>query len=362
MFDNKIYIPILRWKDAEKKGLAKLDTEVMKRLSPCFEFVMPSPKLNEKFKIVKTSKEVWAERIPKITDEFNKYCLSDVALVDVHFIDSDLRVQTIKHILDNHSKINAKIIPVTHILPVNSTEADMKVRELAIEHAKSTEDGICIRIDRFNINDGNLSQVIDEFLSTNQLSIAATDIIIDLGLVDDTTSAEALCSALRAIPQIKACRTFILASGAFPPDLTDIEPFTTKQVTRNDWLLFQKMSPLLAETSRNPVYSDFTIQHPAYGEPISGGNTSASIRYASDTFWQIYRGKGLRGKSSPGFVQYTAQAKLLVNDPVFKKDCCAGDSYVSERATDETKTGNPTTWLTAGINHHMSLVITQLTS
>lgn len=364
MFENKIYIPMLRWKDAEKKGLLKLDPLVRDKLSPCFEFVMPNPKLDDKFNIVKTSKEVLIERIPKIVDDLNKYYSGGALLVDVHLIDGDLRTRVLKHILDNQTKATAKIVPVTYILPESSTDADMEIRRLAMEHAKSTGNGICIRIDRFNINDTNISEVISKFITNNNLSINSTDILVDLGLVGSETSVEVISKSLSSIPQIKECRTFILTSGAFPPDLTDIEPFTTRQIARNDWLLSRKLFPKLKDSIREPIYSDFTIQHPAYAEPVKGGNTSASIRYSSETFWQVYRGKGLRGKNSPGYAQYPAQASLLANDPVFKgSDCnCAGDLYISDKATDGKKPGNPTTWLTAGINHHISLVIKQLTS
>src|SRR5690606_14882870 len=123
-----------------------------------------------------------------------------------------------------------------------------------------SKNGMCIRIDNFNINDKNLPEAISRFTAKNGLSINNTDILVDLGLVDSETSVEAINKSLSRIPQIKECRTFILSSGAFPPDLTDIEPFTTRQIARNDWLLSQKLFPELKESIREPIYSDFTIQ------------------------------------------------------------------------------------------------------
>ena len=54
-------------------------------------------------------------------------------------------------------------------------------------------------------------------------------------------------------------------------------------------------------------------------------------------------------------------AQLIIGQNYFKgADYSDGDKYIAERAADTTKTGNPTTWLKAGLNHHLTLTAKQI--
>ena len=44
MFDFKHYIPVLRWKAAEKDALKNLSEKSRERVTPLLEIIMPSPK------------------------------------------------------------------------------------------------------------------------------------------------------------------------------------------------------------------------------------------------------------------------------------------------------------------------------
>ena len=77
------------------------------------------------------------------------------------------------------------------------------------------------------------------------------------------------------------------------------------------------------------------------------------------------RPSGLKKKKSPGFSQYPAQARLLSTQlEFFGKDFSAGDAYIAEKGKDlNTKeTGNPMTWLRAGINHHLTCTADQVSN
>lgn len=363
MVTIKNYIPVLRWKKAERDALAGLDTKTRESITPLFELIMPAPKRDkgDYNKILSDSKAVLQDNVlPSTINELNKCCPMDsTAFVDVHLIDGELRATTLKQILDGSASAQATLIPVTHIIPVVSTDADMATRSVAVEYATSSDNGLCIRIDRYNLDDDNLAQVITDFVVRNKLDISKTDLLIDLGIVSESDDASSVSAQLAKLPSIGNWRTLILSGGAFPRDLSEFEKHSHNQVVRHDWRVWNTLRN--ASLSRVPYYSDYAIQHPIFYGQIPGTNTSASVRYADEQQWEISRGEGLRNKDGAGHQQYPALAQLIIGQNYFKgADYSAGDKYIAERAVDSTKTGNPTTWLKAGLNHHLTLTARQL--
>ena len=90
---------------------------------------------------------------------------------------------------------------------------------------------------------------------------------------------------------------------------------------------------------------------------------SASIRYTSDDYWLIMRGEDALRKDGPGFDQWPASAMILCDSPEYCTETfSAGDKYIKEMSVQRQETGNPQTWLEAGINHHMTFAVRQITN
>ena len=112
---------------------------------------------------------------------------------------------------------------------------------------------------------------------------------------------------------------------------------------------------------RLPAFGDYTIQHPFYRDPPIRANFSASIRYTTPTEFFVLRGEGVFNERSAGFSQWPAHAMMLMESPEYLGDSFSdGDRYIAERAADPEHTGSASTWLQAGINHHMSLAAQQV--
>lgn len=356
------YVPILRWKKAEKDALEALDPNIRNQIAPLFEFIMPPPIRDKKEfkKVVKESKTVFTDRLSKTIEDINKCSPGGTVYVDVHLVDWDLRVSTLKYILDSANECNAIIIPVTHILPVLGTETDKKVRMTAIDYAKSGAAGLCIRIDRISLDEATLVSDINDFVRGNGLAFENTDLLIDLGVIDEDDEALMIAEKLAALPNLQEWRNVIVTGGAFPKDLSKFEKHSYHKLPRYDWKLWKDL--YAARTlDRIPVYSDYTIQHPIFYGNVLTTNVSASIRYTNDTQWEVMRGEGLNNETGAGHRQYIAHAQTLVRRGFYKgKDCCFGDLYIYERSGPENEnTGTPTTWLKAGINHHLTMVVKQ---
>jgi hypothetical protein len=112
---------------------------------------------------------------------------------------------------------------------------------------------------------------------------------------------------------------------------------------------------------RQANYGDYTIQYGMFPKPLNDANFSASIRYTADDYWVIMRGESVRNKRGPGFAQWPANAQLLCERSEF---CGAsfsyGDEYIARMSRQTKNPGSATTWLCAGINHHLTFVVRQI--
>jgi hypothetical protein len=226
---------------------------------------------------------------------------------------------------------------------------------------------VCLRLEAKDLQRTSLSNDADALLGYFNLAPEEVDLLIDWktlqGFGPDFT---ALCNHL---PHLPRWRTFTFASGAFPMNLTGFSVGRHEQ-KRWDWITWRDQVAKPSSHLRIPTYGDYTIQHPIYivHEPGTILNPSASIRYTCEDYWIIMRGEGLYHKGSPGHEQYPANAYLLSEQEEFcGADFSFGDAYIKERSLELAKEkvekpGNPTTWLEAGVNHHIALVLQQIAS
>jgi hypothetical protein len=326
---------------------------------------MPAPTTDKKDfkKILEDSQSKFLRILPGITQRIIKSWGKDPIFIDVHLLDGGIRSRAFEEILSSATALDIFAVPVIHIIPVTSTDADMATRQTAIKYSKINNRGLCIRIDKSHLNEDHVADHIRNFIKDNGLNIQNTDILVDLQIIEKGTTAGSVAQKLARLPDIDKWRSFIVSGGAFPKDLADLPKHGHYELERWDWSLWKSIinSKVL---KRQPIFSDYTIQHPIHYGSVPGANTSASIRYTNDEKWEIMRGEGLRNPKGAGNKQYPAHAQLMVKASFFKgADYSFGDAYIVERASSHNKkNGNPTTWITAGINHHLTLVTRQIAS
>lgn len=362
MFDYKHYIPILRWKAAEREGLGLLSDDQKKLMTPVIELLMPQPTRPKEGEAPKSPEQLLADSIakfktllPDIPNDILKFWGKAPAFLELNLIDASLRIDALKQILTIGKELDLSLIPVI------SLNANTEFQTTVISLVKKYNSGLCLRLFRSDFNKNTLETDINTFLEKNSLSKNYIDLLVDLQIVDDQCLK--LASLINQIPTIADWRTLTVASGAFPKDLTEfsVNLHKIKRSDWNDWLSQIESDGLI----RKPSFGDYTIQHPIYKEPLPGSNPSASIRYTLEKEWMIMRGQGLRGENSKGHAQYPANAQLLMQQPeFFGADFSFGDSYIAEKGKDvNTKeTGTPRTWLRAGINHHLACVVSNLSN
>lgn len=362
MFDSKHYVPILKWKPAERRALEALIDQEKRLISPLIQLVMPQAKLPKTGEVEKTwegkLEEVsgyFKKKLPNTPQEILKSWGKTPAFIDFSLIYTDsLRLEGLNKILTIGDSLGLFLIPVVNL------SSDIELIKATALLVKKYSNGLCLRLVPADFIDfANLSQKIQNFLTTCSLSEKDVDLLIDLKEEDNKYLK--LIDLSQKNPNLSKWRTFTFASGAFPIDLTNCT-LGENYIPRSDWnnWVGQRNSKKL---QRYPSFADYTILHPIHKESVRFFSPSASIRYTLKEHWLVMRGQ--KGKT----VQYLANAQLLSQDQKFNgvfrgADFSFGDAYIVEKGKDlkTKKTGNATNWLTAGINCHLTCTVSQIAS
>lgn len=341
------YFPIMRWKDAEKGALQLLTPSAKNKITPIIEIVPRSLKL-KKSKLDNVVSLFDADpldikklNLQKTIDEIAATYFPKKIYIDLKY----LRLHQIW-------KFN---VPSNVILTIGLGNPH---EDLILETLKTSSNGICFRITKNDLDSKFFQPRFNRLMRLIGLTKSSIDLLIDLGV---TPKNSPLLEMFDKIPELNNWRTLILSSGSFPTDLTGITRNSIELLSRSDWLYWREQTNSLPIGIRRPLYSDYTIIHPNY-EPPKGGVPSCSIRYTGEINWVVLRGEQVRA-DGPGFEQYNGQAQLLIeHDEYCTEVYSEGDRYIYSMAQDSTHHGNPGTWLKAGINHHLTHVVHQLSN
>jgi len=354
MFDELRYVPVLRCKSAECMALRALFPADKQRITPLVEipptvFVPVKRKRDDRPKRKDPIKAVRS-----IVGALQQVWESRPLFLDLGLLRNDFRIEgrmPLEVFVEEARRRKLSIVPVTSIRASDEHRAAVR--------AVGRRSGVCIRLKEMDLILSDLKDRLRQLHTDIKVHPKRADLIVDFELCyDGATSFAEVCSM---VPALNVWRSFTILSGAFAKNLAD---FTMNSVTtrrRSDWLRWCNQSCDGAALPRRPNFGDYTIQYAKYLEPRPGSRPSASVRYALENDWLILRGEWPGKESGPGREQYTMWARVLCSRPEFSgKDFSAGDAYIAERALDESRTGDPREWLFAGINHHMTLTVRQL--
>ena len=338
MFDHTHYVPVLRWKQAEQHALRDLFPSVKSKLTPFIE----APE--------------WGSSTSHSLLKYPASILKMWGTASFFFgfgpFSSSISANTFEDFFAESTSRGLSIVPATGI-------ADNVALHDAIG-CRSEKDGgeVCIRLYREDLTRPDLSTALDKLMGHLRVNEAATHLVVDLKIHQHSDSLVA--PLLSRIPNITKWRTLTVVSGAFRKNLTGLS-VGRHEFPRSEWTAwFTAVKNHLLP--RKPTFGDYAVLHPYLSEPKPDMNVSASIRYTSFDYWVVMKGEGLRNKSGAGFAQYPANADLLTMQPEFTGAWfSSGDRYISEIALKGKPTGNPKTWLQAGISHHLAFTTDQMT-
>jgi len=364
--DNFCYVPILKWKGAEIKALKELYDRHKKHVCPLIQIIHKEKAEDTLEDLAKRFRD---EQLYKIREGIIDAWGNEKIFVSFNLLyTTELKLESFKVVLEDDLKNEGSIIPVIHL------SDDKKIRDYVFSLAKENNREICLRIipadfgiDN-NININEINSKIKNCLDKYKVKESLVNLIVDISdFGSDKSLYDKYFEASQGIYNISNWRTFAFSGGSFLKDLSSCKTDVDNIYSRSEWV-FWKDQVSNNKLLRIPLFSDYTVQFPVYEKMTQFFQSTCSVRYTLDDDWWILKGK------KGGFDQYLAHASDLVkqHERYYGEDFSFGDKYIKEKADHfeeyrknpkiKKLTGNTPTWLSAGINHHLTVAATQVSN
>ncbi|MDR3026604.1 beta family protein [Chryseobacterium sp.] len=354
MRQNLLYVPILKAKEGEFKGLEVCNQETKDKLIPLFEIVN-IPWNYEEERESKTIDNHLDGIGRKIEDSIN----NNIFFIDSRYIDEDrTTADGIHHLTFLFNDFRAKQLKG---IPVTSFKKHILYRNAVKEIYNEDKLGICLRLEVDEIPSVHLMDQINQFLEFYEITPENVDLVIDLKNITVDSKNLYYLSVTTILnnnfPYIERWNSLILASTSFPSNLSDINANTIDSIERIEWLLYLQIKNNLV--TRIPVFGDYSIANSEITEMDPRIiQMSASVRYTHSDYWLIVRG---RSTKLHGFGQYPNLCRNLIARPEYSgEEFSWADKYIYDCSNGTVGTGNATTWRKVGNNHHFEFVVSQL--
>ena len=346
-FGPNHYVPVLKVKRGEKGALHAIAPNLRPRITPLLEIVEKTnpdasigQHLDTAFKALANSIQAYPR------------CFLDAGEI---FADGP---QAAAEVFQRAAIDGMVFTPVTGVTRTEDVPA-------ALSHRAN---GVALRLTRREFESGLLPVAIPSFMNTHGLTPEDTDLIIDLGPVDDFISVGviALTNAfLGVVPEHIRWRTFTISACSFPSSMGGIQRNSYALVERGEWIAWRdNLNARATVIPRLPTFSDCAIQHPRGVEgfnPITM-QVSASIRYTSVDEWLLIKGESTRVTLAR--IQFPALATQLVSGHLAPRylgpSHCDGCASISSSARGATGLGSAEIWRRLGTIHHITTVVREL--
>ena len=338
------YVPALKLKAGEKDALAILSSTIKQRITPILQVV----------------ERVGPKPIDKHIETAFKKILPAVTGLSRFFIDpmeiASAGPPAAKSVFAECAKLGVPFTPVAApSRPSNLTLAAIQA---------PGRSGLAVRVTRADFESGALA-AFPGYLAAHSISAVETDLIVDLGPVEDMIAdgIAALAEAfISSVPHIAQWRTLTLLASAFPMSMRHVDKDSHDYVERAEWQAWRnnlrKAGPSLP---RPPTFGDWGIQHPVGVEnfdPVKMQG-SAAIRYATGVNWLLIKGRGTR-KLSPG-KQMPGLAAQLTTGALKKsfagRSHCAACALIVAAANGAPSLAGLTKWRQIGTAHHITTTV-----
>jgi len=348
MFGPHHYVPVLKVKQGEKAALLAVASSLQQRITPLLEIVKRKP---DKAPTVEKHLDTAFKRLGASVQDYPR------CFLDARAITPD-GPSAAAQAFQRASSEGIAYVPVTGVTRLVDVEAALAHRDR----------GLALRLTREEFESGELNDKLGEFIDAHNLVPEETDLVVDLGSVDDLVPAgvEALAAGFLAeVPNQERWRTLTMSACAFPLGMGGVERHSHALVERADWVAWRDgLHGCRQSVARLPSYSDGCIQHPRGVEDFDFRTmqVSASIRYAASDAWLLIKGESTR--IAPPGEQFPQLATRLVygtyRERFSGEDHCEGCRGMKAAADGRPRLGSAAVWRRLGTIHHITSVVEAL--
>ncbi|MET3646148.1 beta family protein [Phyllobacterium ifriqiyense] len=350
MFNHLHYVPILKWKLGEYQALTKLSAAVKERITPLLEI----PSIGYDFENSRNSKSL-DDHLKDFGKRLKSKWQNRRCFVDLKYIGASDRLADGTHPLQH-------VLTLAHnegcvVTPVIALTSDAAYLQCVAVDDVAWGNGAALRLRLEDFDRANLASAINDALSAAGVSIADTDLIVDLEdkqFLPVTAFVTTLTTALGLLPSLNLWRSFTIAGTSYPPTLAGITGST--MVLRREWEVYQAFVGTLGAEARIPTFGDYAVAHP---DPVELDmrliKPFAKLRYTTSQHWYIAKGTAVR---TNGFDQYRAMCAAVTTQPFYDGPAFSeSDRYIAACAAGTETTGNLTTWVWVSTNRHVTRVV-----
>lgn len=351
-----IYVPALRLKQGEYRGLQRLSSDVADKIIP--RLVVPPPKERDPEKHRLLSKdEILHETGRRIGDHWK---LRD-AFLDVRFLFPEFGeaecAEWLPKMFDVARRANAQPIPVISLADALGPRATAFRLALATEGSTRA----AIRIESGEIDReiaGHLARVM------SALSVTAEECAIIADFSDsDFSDALAVASIAQAVLEdlqgIGRWR-HIVFQGTNYPEVNPAQSDGIAVVPRNEWLAWKEAIKLDGTSPEHLVFGDYGADSAKFEfKKASGGIPIRHYRYTTPDSWLVVRG------SAVGQVETVMRGvcdRILSSGKFAGRGFSSADDYIYKTAKGWDGPGNGSTWREINTAHHITQVVRDIGS
>lgn len=350
------YVPVLKWRQGEYQALMRLSSEAKEFVVPLIELCPPEFDFE-----TQTMKKTIDQQLSTFANRLKAKWGDRWVFVDGLHLDRQDRMENGRHpmgyIMGEVRKAKCNAIPVTGL----DRDADyQRAVKGAIAESKS---GVCVRLTLDDATEEDIQDQLDDLFATLDVSVGEVDLFIDLKAANFTpvaSLAAVINAAIGSCDYFEEARSLTIAGSSFPSSMGAFKKQLT-EIDRSEWLLYKELISQLPIGKPRPWFGDYAIAAPdLVSLDMRVLKPAASVRYAINDAWIVVKGSNVRDN---GFGQYQSLCQDVVNfkkylGPGFSK----GSEYIAKCGAGSESTGNLTTWRWVGTNHHMTKVVSDLSS
>lgn len=346
-----IYVPALRLKRGEYRGLQRLAPDVADKIVP--HLVVPPPKEPdpEKHRIL-TKDEIIHETGRRTADHWKKRD----ALLDVRFLFSEFGegecTEWLPKMFNVARQANAQPIPILGL-----TDAlGPRVAAFRLSLAREGQAKAAIRVESGEM-DREIRSKLTAAISALGIGPERCSVVVDFSdadFSDAPAAANIIQATFEGLQGMGRWRDLIFQGTNFP-ERNPAEPDGIVVVPRNEWLAWREAIKLDGTSPEHLVFGDYGADCAKFEfRKASGSTPIPHYRYTTSDSWLVVRGAA-KGRSTD--VMRGVCERILKSGKFAGRAFSSADDYIFKTAKGWDGPGSATTWREINTAHHITQVV-----
>nr|WP_299241469.1 hypothetical protein [uncultured Halomonas sp.] len=349
------YIPFLKLKTNEIKGVAQLTQAIRDQIVPLYDIarskqIMSEPEIIERLRIAHKELKKSQAIVPSYSFFIDNFDIDDsIDLLGTH----------------QYRAILAKFAEFP-IIPILAFDRQADHNAAALDFIEPKLDDIAIRLQQADIESYNLTKLK---LSSIWPALQAAQprkiiLLIDLRIIEDSTeSAKQVSRFLARFNQDFQADVIAVTGSIIPGNIaTLIATDEEKHVLREEYRLWRSLQSLPGGNA--VLYGDYCVVSPEYSDidlapELMNGISTPKVFYPYGDYFYVARGRRFRSHS---YNQYFDISDSIVNQHFYRGSAYSyGDQYIYDRshlsAKKPAKAGSPSTWIKSTTAAHITFIV-----